>query len=154
MKAPEQYDPSKPSTKSSLPPSSTQQPAKSPAIPAGMPTITQNHKRTAPIEKKPFQWQFLLPKYWGIWLLAAMILPIIYLPLRWQFWLGRQLGIFIYKIAGSRRRDTLINLKLAFPEKPDVERELMAKQVFVNQGIGVFETLFASAAGATLYGVV
>ena len=134
MKAPEQYDPSKPSTKSSLPPSSTQQPAKSPAIPAGMPTITQNHKRTAPIEKKPFQWQFLLPKYWGIWLLAVMILPIIYLPLRWQFWLGRQLGIFIYKIAGSRRRDTLINLKLAFPEKPDMRARIDGKTSLCQSG--------------------
>jgi len=28
-------------------------------------------------------------------------------------------------------------------EKPEAERELMAKQVFVNQGIGVFETLCA-----------
>ncbi len=143
MKAPEQYDPSKPSSKSSTPPQSMQQSAKSPAIPVGMPTITQNHKRTTQVEKKPFQWQFLLPKYWGIWLLLVVFLPMIYLPLRWQFWLGRKLGILIYKTVGSRRRDTLINLKLAFPEKPEAERELMAKQVFVNQGIGVFETLCA-----------
>lgn len=141
MKAPEQYDPSKPPANSSVPPS-TKQSAKSPAILAGTPTITQNHKRTAQADKKPFQWQFLMPKYWGIWLLFLIMLPMIYLPLRWQFWLGRKLGSLIYKAAGSRRRDTLINLKLAFPEKP-AERELMAKQVFVNQGIGVFETLCA-----------
>ena len=142
MKAPEQYDPSKPSNNNSVPPSMKKS-ANSPAIPAGTPTITQNHKRTAQAENKPFQWQFLLPKYWGIWLLFLVMLPLIYLPLRWQFWLGRKLGILIYKAAGSRRRDTLINLKLAFPEKPEAERELMAKQVFVNQGIGVFETLCA-----------
>ena len=148
MKAPEQYDPSKPST-DGVPPNKQQsakssaQSHKSPAIPDGTPTITQTHKRTAQADKKPFQWQFLSPKYWGIWLLFCMILPMIYLPLRYQFWLGRNLGILLYKIAGSRRRDTLINLKLAFPEKPAVERELMAKQVFVNQGIGVFETLCA-----------
>ncbi len=142
MKAPEQFDPSKPSANSSVPPSMKQS-AKSPAIPAGTPTITQNHKRTAQADNKPFQWQFLSPKNWGIWLLFLIMLPMIYLPLRWQFWLGRKLGILIYKAAGSRRRDTLINLKLAFPEKPEAERELMAKQVFVNQGIGVFETLCA-----------
>lgn len=147
MKAPEQYDPSKPS-KTDVPPPTGQHHkqsnmAKSPAIPAGMPTVMQTHKQTAQADKKPFQWQFLLPQYWGIWLLLAIFLPMIYLPLRWQFWLGRKLGIFIYKIAGSRRRDTLINLRLAFPEKPEAERELMAKQVFVNQGIGVFETLCA-----------
>ena len=60
--------------------------------------------------KRPFDWQFLHPKYWGIWLAFALILPLIYLPLRWQFWLGKQLGILIYRIAGSRRRDTLVNL--------------------------------------------
>ena len=142
MKAPEQYDPSKSASKSSMPPPSIQPPAKSPALPVGTPTITQTHKQTDQAEKKPFEWQFLMPKYWGIWLLFAIFLPLIYLPLRWQFWLGRKLGILIYSVVGSRR-DTLINLKLAFPEKPEVERELMAKQVFVNQGIGVFETLCA-----------
>lgn len=142
MKAPEQYDPSKSPSKSSPTPNA-QQSVKSPAIPVGTPTITETHKRTAKADKKPFQSRFLLPKYWGIWLLFFIILPMMYLPLRWQFWLGRQLGILCYKVAGSRRRDTMINLKLAFPEKPEAERELMAKQVFVNQGIGVFETLCA-----------
>ncbi|WP_201527849.1 lipid A biosynthesis acyltransferase [Psychrobacter frigidicola] len=146
MKAPEQFDPSKPNSQSSMPPPSSapaNQLAKSPDIPAGMPTIKQTHKQTVPPHKRPFEWSFLMPKYWGIWLLMAVILPLIYLSLRWQFWLGRKLGILIYKTVGSRRRDTLINLRLAFPEKPEAERELMAKQIFVNQGIGVFETLCA-----------
>ena len=124
MKAPEQFDPSKATTQRQ---SSHDQP--SPPIAAGTPSITQTHKQTVQAEKKPFQWQFLLPKYWGIWLMLGLILPLIYLPLRAQFFLGRYLGIVIYKLAGSRRRDTLINLKLAFPEKPEAERELMAKQV-------------------------
>ena len=144
MKAPEQYDPSKASSQNTPAPNSARSKGnKSPAIPAGTPTITQTHKRTAQAIKRPFEWAFLKLQYWGIWLLLALVLPMIYLPLRWQFWLGRKLGMLIYKVAGSRRRDTLINLQLAFPEKPAVERELMAKQVFVNQGIGVFETLCA-----------
>lgn len=140
MKAPEQFDPRKSSSQisSSAPPDKG---AKSPTIPDGTPTIRQNHKKTSDSERKPFQWRFLLPQYWAIWLLLALIVPLAYLPLRWQFWLGRKLGISIYTLAGSRRRDTLINLRLAFPEKPEAERELMAKQVFVNQGIGIFETL-------------
>lgn len=116
---------------------------KSPAIPAGMPSITDNHKQSHLAPKQPFKWQFLLPKYWGIWLLLAIILPLIYLPLAWQFWLGRKIGIAIYHLAKTRQNDTLVNLRLAFPEKPEAERELMAKQVFVNQGIGIFETLCA-----------
>ena len=144
MKAPEQYDPSKADNQTSTAPNSvSNKQAKSPALPAGTPMITETQKKTAQAEKRPFEWQFLLPKYWGIWLVLALVLPMIYLPLRYQFWLGRKLGVLIYKLAGSRRRDTLINLSLAFPEKPEVERELMAKQVFVNQGVGVFETLCA-----------
>lgn len=144
MKAPEQYDPSKADNQTSTAPNSvSNKQAKSPALPTGTPMITETQKKTAQAEKRPFEWQFLLPKYWGIWLVLALVLPLIYLPLRYQFWLGRKLGILIYKLAGSRRRDTLINLSLAFPEKPEAERELMAKQVFVNQGVGVFETLCA-----------
>jgi len=144
MKAPEQFDPSKSSAQNGTPPDAAAphgKLAKSPAIPAGTPTIKQTHKQTAQSEKQPFQWQFLLPKYWAIWLLLALVVPLVYLPLRWQFWLGRKLGILFYKMLASRRRDTLINLRLAFPDKPEAERELMAKQVFVNQGIGIFETL-------------
>ena len=97
MKAPEQYDPSKSSSKNHISPS-IQQSIKSPAIPTGTPTIKQTHKRTAHAEKKPFQKQFLLPKYWGIWLLFFIMLPMMYLPLRWQFWLGRKLGIYVIKL--------------------------------------------------------
>ena len=146
MKAPEQFDPSKSAVNPNIPSLNTQNinsAAKSSTLVIGTPTITQTHKQTVPSSKKPFEWQFLLPKYWGIWLLSAIILPMIYLPLRWQFWLGRKLGMLVYKTIDSRRRDTLINLKLAFPEKPEAERELMTKQIFVNQGIGVFETLCA-----------
>ncbi|GAA0321463.1 lipid A biosynthesis acyltransferase [Psychrobacter aestuarii] len=137
MTAPEQFDPKRDSTaKTSSNPNTS--------IPVSdSPSLTETHKQTANAQKKPFEWQFLLPKYWGIWLTFALILPLMYLPLRIQFWLGRKLGILIYRVAKSRRRDTLINLGLAFPEKPAAERELMAKQVFVNQGIGVFETLCA-----------
>jgi KDO2-lipid IV(A) lauroyltransferase len=149
MKAPEQFDPSKQANK---PASNSSQPSqvnqanqvnKSPPIAAGTPTIKETHKRLGQADKMPFKWQFLLPKYWAIWLMLAIIVPLVYLPLRAQFWLGRKLGITIYNTVATRRRDTLINLRLAFPEKPEVERELMAKQVFVNQGIGIFETLCA-----------
>ena len=115
----------------------------SPPIPAGMPSISQNHKQTHIEPKRTFQWQFLHPKYWGIWLAFALILPLIYLPLAWQFWIGRKLGMAIFKLAKSRQQDTLTNLALTFPEKPEVERTLMAKQIFVNQGIGLFESLCA-----------
>ena len=44
-------------------------------IPEGMPTISENHKQTSVADKKPFKLAFLAPKYWGIWLLLALVLP-------------------------------------------------------------------------------
>lgn len=122
---------------------SGQQRPKPQPIPPGMPTISENHKQTHVADKKPFEREFLAPKYWPIWLAAGIAYPIIYTPLRFQFWLGRQLGKAFYHLLGSRRKTTLVNLKLAFPEKMEEERVRMAKQVFINQGIGIFETLCA-----------
>lgn len=139
-------DPSiKPTNKTITPSvaSTYQTTANSKPVPKGMPTITENHKQTSKSQKKPFQPAFLLPKFWAIWLVAAILLPMIFLPLRWQFWLGRKLGILVYHLSKSRQHIALVNLSLAFPEKSEEDRVRLAKQVFVNQGIGLFETLCA-----------
>ncbi len=92
---------------------------------------------------KTFQAKFFHPKYWGIWLAFAIFLPLIYLPLPWQFAIGQWLGRTIFKLTKSRRKVTLINLQLAFPNLSDKERYQMAEEVFINQGIGIFESLCA-----------
>lgn len=84
-----------------------------------------------------------MPQYWGIWLVLAIFLPLVYLPLSVQFAIGKGFGLLFYKLSPSRRKVTLVNLRLAFPEKTEEQREQMARQVFINQGIGVFETLSA-----------
>ncbi len=94
-------------------------------------------------ESIPFQVKFLHPKNWGLWLVFAVIFPLIYLPLAVQFWFGKLLGLLVYHLSASRRKVTLVNLKLAFPQKTDDERLQMAREVFINQGIGVFESLCA-----------
>ncbi|WP_294033394.1 lipid A biosynthesis acyltransferase [uncultured Moraxella sp.] len=106
-------------------------------------TLTDNHKQTHIAEPKPFQWAFLHPKNWGFWLAMALILPLIYLPLRIQFMIGRAIGKLVFKLVKRRVNDTLTNLKLAFPNKSDDERQAIARQVFINQGIGIFESLCA-----------
>ena len=108
-----------------------------------MPDLTATHKQTHLADKMPWQWQFLMPRYWGIWLAILIVLPLIYLPLRIQFAIGRQIGRLAYALAKRRVCDTLTNLHLAFADKSEYERELIARQVFVNQGIGIFETLCA-----------
>lgn len=108
-----------------------------------MPDLIAIHKQTCMTDKSPWQWHFLHPKYWGIWFALMIFLPLIYLPLRIQFWLGRKIGELAYALIKRRVKDTLTNLNLAFPDKSDDEKVLIAKQVFVNQGIGIFETLNA-----------
>lgn len=110
-----------------------------------LPQVSELQKRQPhqTSQKKPFLAEFLLPKYWGIWLAFAIFLPLIFLPLRWQFKLGKWLGDLVYSLAHRRRQDTLINLKLCFPEKSDDERLEMAKNVFINAGVGIFESLCA-----------
>ena len=108
-----------------------------------MPDLSATHKQTSMADRATFKWEFLLPKYWGIWLVLMIFLPLIYLPLRVQFWLGRKLGEMAYLLIKTRVKDTLTNLTLAFAQKSDDEKIRIAKQVFVNQGIGIFETLNA-----------
>lgn len=105
--------------------------------------MKQTHHQLRLEDKIPFEAKFLYPKYWGVWLMMAIFLPLIYLPLSIQFMIGKMIGLLIYKLAKSRRKVTMVNFKLAFPEKSVNEHEQMARQVFINQGIGVFETLSA-----------
>lgn len=107
------------------------------------PTLTQNHKQTHLAEPKPFEWAFLHPKYWGLWLAFALILPLIYLPLSVQFKIGKAIGKLVHRLAKRRVSDTMTNLRLAFPDKTDAERAAITRQVFINQGIGIFESLCA-----------
>lgn len=107
------------------------------------PSVLSLHKQSTKSPKKPFCAKFLLPKYWGIWLLLGLFAPLVFLPLKVQFVLGRWIGIMAFVLIKKRRNDTLTNLLLAFPQKSEQERQRIAKQVFVNQGIGIFETLCA-----------
>lgn len=107
------------------------------------PSMASTHKQSHIAKRLPFQFAFLHPRYWGIWLMLIVILPLILLPLRGQFWLGRHIGIIAFHLAKKRQKDTLTNLRLAYPDKDDTQRFAIAKQVFINQGIGIFESLCA-----------
>jgi KDO2-lipid IV(A) lauroyltransferase len=89
----------------------------------------------------PFTWHLLHPRYWPVWL---VIVPMLYLfsllPWSIQRRLGSGLGLFIYSVIGQRKRDTLTNIRLCFPQKSPQDHEAMAKDVFVQGGISLFET--------------
>ena len=64
-------------------------------------------------------------------------------PIKFLFKVGRALGLLCYYLIPKRRRITLINLKLCFPELSDKKRKDLAKKCFENMGLGLFEALCA-----------
>ena len=70
-----------------------------------------------------------------------MILAI--LPWAVQYRLGQFLGSVAFNNLKSRRKTTIRNLEVCFPEWTSEQVEANARQVFIDQMIGIFETLNA-----------
>ena len=70
-----------------------------------------------------------------------MILAI--LPWAVQYRLGQFLGSVAFNNLKSRRKTTIRNLEVCFPEWTTEQIEANARQVFIDQMIGIFETLNA-----------
>jgi len=90
-----------------------------------------------------FQWSFLLPQYWGIWIGIALLMILAVLPWAVQRRLAEFLGNTAFKYLKSRRKTAVRNLEICFPEWPAEQVQDNARQVFVDQMIGIFETLNA-----------
>ncbi len=90
-----------------------------------------------------FQWSFLLPKYWAIWIAIVILMLMAILPWAIQHRLARQLGLLAFSKLKSRRKTTLRNLEVCFPEWSAAQVEAQAREVFVDQMLGIFETLNA-----------
>ena len=101
------------------------------------------------MSKKPphspdtFQWSFLLPQYWGIWMAIILLMLLAILPWCIQHRLATLLGHLAFKGLKSRRTTTLRNLEVCFPEWDATQVQIHTRQVFVDQMLGVFETLNA-----------
>ncbi|WP_180093275.1 MULTISPECIES: lauroyl acyltransferase [unclassified Acinetobacter] len=90
-----------------------------------------------------FQWSFLLPQYWGIWIGIVFLMILAILPWAIQYRLGQFLGSVAFNNLKSRRKTTIRNLEVCFPEWTAEQIEVNARQVFIDQMIGIFETLNA-----------
>ncbi|MCH7306063.1 lauroyl acyltransferase [Acinetobacter sp. NIPH 1869] len=90
-----------------------------------------------------FHWSFLLPKYWGIWMALILLMMFAILPWAIQWRLANNLSAVAWKALKSRRKTTIRNLELCFPEKSKQEIQADAKQVFFNMMLGLFEALNA-----------
>ena len=87
-----------------------------------------------------FERRLLAPRYWLAWLALFFIFLLAQIPRFIQRPLGTALGWLAWHLVGQRRSDTLVNLRLCFPELSEAERERMGREVFYNTGRGVFET--------------
>lgn len=61
-------------------------------------------------------------------------------PLSIQYKLGRYLGVFLYYSMAKRRHIVYVNLSLCLPQLSSAERKSLCKKVFIENGIGIFET--------------
>lgn len=90
-----------------------------------------------------FYWAFLLPQYWGIWIAIVFLMLLAILPWPIQHRLATFLGNVAFKRLKSRRKTTVRNLEVCFPEWSAEQVQEHAHQVFIDMMIGVFETLNA-----------
>lgn len=97
-------------------------------------------KTVYPVAPPRFEARFLLPKYWGTWLMVSILYLASWLPYRLQLMLGRGLGLLLLRLMPRRAHICLRNLALAYPEMPQAEREQITRDVFKNSGIALFET--------------
>ncbi len=65
------------------------------------------------------------------------------LPPRMSYGIGRSMGKIAYRLAGDLRRTGAINLRLAFPEKTEAEREALLRECFESLGraLGLFSQM-------------
>ncbi len=88
----------------------------------------------------PVRWQsYLSPRYWPTWLGFAMLWLMSRLPFDIQLAVGRSIGKLIWHLLPSRRRVTLINIAIGFPDLSDDDREQMARKVYDNIGMSIAE---------------
>ncbi len=84
-----------------------------------------------------------LPQHWPMWIGLGLFRLAAALPWSVQRALARALGAFAYRLVPIRRRVTLINLRLCFPEKSETEIRALARAHYASLALGLFETCSA-----------
>ncbi len=79
------------------------------------------------------------PRNWAAWLLIAYIRLGVMLPYPVQIALGRATGRLLWFVAARRRRITLKNLELCFPELGAAARLHLAHEHFASLGMAIIE---------------
>lgn len=86
---------------------------------------------------------FLAPKFWGSWLLIALLRGVALLPFGPGLAMGATIGRLLYYLLPHRRHVVAVNVGLCFPEKTPQQQQLFCRQIFRENGIGLVETAWA-----------
>jgi len=79
------------------------------------------------------------PRNWPAWLLIGYIRLGVLMPYPIQLMLGRITGWLFWQVAPRRRRITLKNLELCFPELDAADRRKLARKHFTSMGTAIIE---------------
>jgi len=93
--------------------------------------------------KHESQYAFSHPRYWLTWSGMGLLWLLNHLPYRGQLFIGRLLGLSLYHLARGRRHVVDVNVRLCFPERDAAGQRRLVREIFINNGIGVFETAMA-----------
>ena len=77
-----------------------------------------------------FEWSFLHPRYWSIWLLILLLAICAILPRRVAHAIGSAMGDVFYKVNKKRRHIASTNIKMCFPKLTDAQRYEMLRSHF------------------------
>ena len=92
------------------------------------------------VKNKPtFQWPWLHPRFWALWLIFAVWLLLVQLPYPLLTLMGKGVGRLLLIFGESRRLITQRNLELCFPELTAAERKKMLIESFESGGMAFFE---------------
>lgn len=79
-----------------------------------------------------FQFSFLHPRYWGLWLTTGILVLLVYFPPRWRDPLLGNLGRLIGRLIKGPRRRAKINLIYCLPELDVKQREKLLDNMFAT----------------------
>jgi lauroyl-KDO2-lipid IV(A) myristoyltransferase len=94
--------------------------------------MTQRNDYDPKAYNPTFQWRFLAPKYWGVWLALVIGLPIAMLPHKWHLSIATFIANRFYQKKTGPAHRARVNLHLCFPDKPFAEREEIIRQTFIT----------------------
>lgn len=77
-----------------------------------------------------FKWQFLLPRYWSVWLLVFILAFFSLLPAKIRDPILARLSLFISRFAKKARQRVRINLFYCFPSLSQDERDKIMQEAF------------------------